>query len=521
MNHIVSKAGSWRPCTRLSKSLKEQLPDAVPRDEDVLTPHDTDHPPKHSVQPLAKASIPDVPAKLAKRQLEDIDQLSVKRRRLSTEVEGKRAKSVDETTTIQHPKPKPAHAAFLKNFVESSHIDPRSGSLDSFVSDWLESLGSDQNTRCRSDSCPNPLDSESVPGEVARSAPQMDRLARPLRPVSTGSWPRADIGSISEVPSDTTGITSGPSRAFGRSLVEDPFYREMNLAANNIYMRPPYEEFPEEVADLVNYVGRGRDSPGPSPDQVRQDSNLAAFLWMGAGEPQVEQYFGTHIFPYPGITESLQRSDRQPMAKSSVPNVGSKFKVSTPVPDMIYGYNRQGAFPGQQAQLISMGTEMAANTQDLLYPFFVIEFKGEGPSGSGSLWAATNQCLGGAASCVNIATRLNHHLEQQCKSDGVRSVDSVAFSIAMNGTDARLYISWKHDEHKYHTTIVENFLLQKPEDYIRFRKYVRNILDWGRERRLVQIRSSLDALLEEGRKRACEAANPRPPPSDSGVMQVI
>ena len=74
------------------------------------------------------------------------------------------------------------------------------------------------------------------------------------------------------------------------------------------------------------------------------------------------------------------------MAKHIVPDFGSKLKVSIPVPDMLYGYNCLRAFPQQQAQLRSIGNEMIANTQGLLYPFFVIEFKADSPRGSGSMW---------------------------------------------------------------------------------------------------------------------------------------
>jgi hypothetical protein len=80
------------------------------------------------------------------------------------------------------------------------------------------------------------------------------------------------------------------------------------------------------------------------------------------------------------------------MSKHAVPDVGSKVKVSIPMPDLLYGYNRLGAFTR------SMGMEMVANSNGLVYPFFVIEFKADGPSGSGSLWVATNQCLGGSTS---------------------------------------------------------------------------------------------------------------------------
>lgn len=73
--------------------------------------------------------------------------------------------------------------------------------------------------------------------------------------------------------------------------------------------------------------------------------------------------------------------------------MNSKFKVSTPGPDLLYGYKRGPAFPRQQAQLISMGAEPVANTARLLYPFFVVEFNGDG----GIMLVATNQSLGGSA----------------------------------------------------------------------------------------------------------------------------
>jgi hypothetical protein len=199
------------------------------------------------------------------------------------------------------------------------------------------------------------------------------------------------------------------------------------------------------------------------------------------------------------------------MAKRAVPDVGSKLKVSTPYPDMLYGYNSLGAFPQQQAQLRTMTNEMIANTQDLLYPFFVIEFKADGPGGSGSLWVATNQCLGGSTSCVNIAEGLNHHLRQG-NSKEVQPINSAAFSIAMNGTEARLYVSWKHNELDYYMKHVDSFLLQKPLDHIEFRKHVLNIIFWGRDERLNKIRDSLNSLLEESRKAASQIAKSRPPP---------
>lgn len=105
----------------------------------------------------------------------------------------------------------------------------------------------------------------------------------------------------------------------------------------------------------------------------------------------------------------------------------------------------------------------------------------------------------------------------RCKSDKVQLIDSAAFSIAINATEARLYISWKYDELKYYTRKVDSFLLQSPEHYLQFRKYVRNIIDWGKDKRLKEIRDSLDNLLEENRKTASQLAKSRPPPSDDSA----
>ena len=173
--------------------------------------------------------------------------------------------------------------------------------------------------------------------------------------------------------------------------------------------------------------------------------------------------------------------------------------ASTPVPNLLYGYDRLNAFTAaQQTQLISIGTEMVASNDPpgLLYPFLAVQFKGD----DDKMWAATNQCLGGSVSSVKVAEHLNRELER-CTSGDVRPVSSAAFSIAMNGSEARLYISWKHDELDYYMTYVRGFLLQDPEHFIEFRKHVRSIVDWGNGRRLKEIRDSLDSLLDESGER--------------------
>ncbi len=87
----------------------------------------------------------------------------------------------------------------------------------------------------------------------------------------------------------------------------------------------------------------------------------------------------------------------------------------------------------------------------------------------------------------------------------------------MDNNTAQLYISWKEDDLSYYLQRVDAFLLSRPEDFKSFRKQVRNILDWGKDTRLNQIRDALDIILEENRKKAAERAKTRPPPSDGSA----
>jgi len=467
------------------------------------------------------------PVQTAKRRLDatsESGQLPAKRARLAqTDSQrpqvGETAEQADKAT-LQQPKPNPPKLpSFLKDFVDPVYPHPRPESLYASVSEWLESVGSHREKRCRSESHFHRLGKDPVSRQLARSAPEMgctqdaDGFVVPPTPASTGSRSyQADADAGSVVPLDVP----SSSRSAGRSLVEDTFYRSRNLAVNGIYLRSSCEQFPEHIAGLIDYVRKDRDSPGPTLDQVWQDVSLEQ-LEMGAGEPQVEKYFQSTVFYDPQLGDDLDRSDRQPMSRYAVPTTGSKLRVSNPIPDTLYGYNN-GAFPRQQTQLISMGTDMSANNQGLLYPFFAIDFKGDGSGGTGSLWVATNQCLGSSTSCVNIAERLNRHL-RDCKSDEIQSINSAAFSVAMNGIEARLYISWKHNDLDYYMRRVKSFLLQEPEHYIEFRKYVRNIIDWGKDKRFNEIRASLDKLLEEGRKRTSEAAKSCQPPPDGSATR--
>jgi len=56
---------------------------------------------------------------------------------------------------------------------------------------------------------------------------------------------------------------------------------------------------------------------------------------------------------------------------------------------------------------------------------------------------------------------------------------------------------------------VNNFLLQRPDHYVEFRKYILNITDWGKDKHLKEIQTLLDSLLEDGKMKTSEVAKSR------------
>ncbi|CAK7244995.1 MAG: hypothetical protein STHCBS139747_006561 [Sporothrix thermara] len=226
-------------------------------------------------------------------------------------------------------------------------------------------------------------------------------------------------------------------------------------------------------------------------------------VFEGTDEANVEKLYTNEIFRMrKGIDDVLQTSNRQLMNRKTVPFVKKDpvteepvAKYKTPAPDLMFGYNTLHGFPDSQHQTLlgkkNVGFAATTNKNPLVFPFLVVEFKGT----NGDIMVAVNQCLGGSASCVNIVEKLNRQLREETEGETV-SVDSTAFSIAMNGELARIHVSWKHDDLDFYMSPTASYLLSDADHFLLFRKVVRNILDWGKNERLEAIRKSLGALLE-------------------------
>lgn len=431
---------------------------------------------------------------------------------------------VDKQTTLQQPKPKRPYASFLKDFVDP--VPPnRTESVHTFVSEWLESVGSDREKRCRSESHLHHSDDDALPR--SRSAPEMgytrdaDGFAVPPTPASTGSGSRRPSAADdrSQLSATSASGSSTPS-----SSVRHRMYRQNNLEFNHIYVQHPAAPLPDVISSHVDDMLRAeRDSPELSSDELKQNMYRLDALAAGCDEDDVAAFLNDIIFPNPktdptyGPTTGLMSSSSAPMSQHLVPaDPASPYRVTQPKPDKLYGYlgSENSAFTRPQLLAQTMlhprnRDYPAATSQGLRFPFFAIEFKAAGGT-RGDLWVATNQCAGASAACLNAVEQLNTTLKHQ----SVQLVDNLSYCIAVDNNVAQLYISWKEDDLNYFLQRVDAFLLSSPEHFKNFRKQVRNILDWGKDTRLEQIRNALDTILEESRKKAAERAKTRQPPSD-------
>lgn len=418
------------------------------------------------------------------------------------------AQSIQQPKALRSKRP---YTSFLQDFVDQPSWSAapkryRPESVDKFVTQWVESVSESEAYRerhCRSDTIFNCSDGDLISRKLTQFVPNnvdnnrdAQEIIKPFKPAAIS---RSSAQSVRTSDADTSTKDTGKSGKSSKNKVENPSYREVNLAFNNVYMRERWEQFPAHITSLLDYVGRGRDSPGPTPESIWRNEKLVN-LTKGATEAKVETHFQSQLFSC--FTDPTTQSVRTPMAKHAVPNTHRTFKISNPCPDLLFGYDRGKAFPQLEAPLESMVYELPSNVELLTYPFFVVELKGDSPSGAGSLWAATNQCLGGSASCVNLAEMFNDKF-RECKNNENQLINSAVFSVAMNATEARLFITWKHEDHKtYYLQDVKSFLLSDVDHYLLFRRYVRNIVDWGTDQRLKEIRDSMDKFSKESRKRA-------------------
>ncbi|CAJ2510568.1 Uu.00g095370.m01.CDS01 [Anthostomella pinea] len=522
MNSGVSKARTRRSRVQLSKALQETLLDAVANDTAgrLVNPSGTELPQSYREQsPGSGDPAGDtIPTQARKRRLDTTESNPSPANRARLTRPDTQQPGVDDEKAEQAGKPKPnppkhPYASFLKDFVEPVHPAAGPASIHNFVSEWLESVGSDREKQSRSDSHLHHLDDVPISRQLARSAPEMghtrdaDRFMLPPTPASTRS--RRSYQATEDSASST-------------ASVRHPSYRQNNLNSNGIDIRHANTQLPGHISSHVETLRAERDSPSPS-EQISGYLDRMEDLQRGCTEADVEEFFTDTVFPKNwdlayGRSAGLESAKSSLMSSHLIPNnPESQFKVSGPKPDLLYGYSgalrdrafTQPQFLAQEALHPRNARFGEATAQGLRFPFFAIEFKAAGGT-RGDLWVATNQCAGASSACLEAVNQLNTSLPNH---PSVQRIDNLSYCIAMDNNTAQLYVSWKEDDLNYSLQRVNAFLLSDPEHFKNFRKHVRNILDWGKDTHLAQIRDALDTILEENRNKAAGHAKSRQPPS--------
>ncbi|KAK0719402.1 hypothetical protein B0H67DRAFT_485510 [Lasiosphaeris hirsuta] len=273
-------------------------------------------------------------------------------------------------------------------------------------------------------------------------------------------------------------------------------YRNHCLAHNHIYIQHPLIPLPDTIATHVEQLARILPKVHDlTPDIVASAVWKLEELGLQCYEGEVTDLLRKYFFPEDPTTTGLKATAGIPMARHLIP----RFLLAPhPVPqlrlDLLYGY------PGDmftEAQHLALGTLheqvkfFPQACSNLLLPFLIIEFKAAAGT-RGNLWAATNQCAGGSAACLQAAGQLNAVLaEVGCSG----CLPNLCYSLAVDNNLAQLYVSWKDDMGSFYMQRVDSFLLLNPEHFVSFRQRVLAILEWGAGARLHDVRLALDVIL--------------------------
>ncbi|KAI1358143.1 hypothetical protein F5Y08DRAFT_351173 [Xylaria arbuscula] len=274
--------------------------------------------------------------------------------------------------------------------------------------------------------------------------------------------------------------TSGNTTRSGESSsILNPHYRNHYLKPNNINFLSVMDRVPEAQQTLVRNMLKSTNKSFAlsNPNISHLENNVA--------ESDVETFFNTGCTEHKILLDDyliLATHKRLPMLSEAVPNVSEK-RLITPTPNLLSGYHNS-AFE-DDIQLLAL--ERVANGKDLLYPFLAIHFVGE----KGNMWNATNQCLGALATSTNLVEQLNIRLLQSGRPQ-CNLINSTTWGLAMNGAEARLFVCWKQGE-MFQIRTVQCIHFRGSSLHTLWH-FVENILKWGTDERLEEIRGGLKEL---------------------------
>ncbi|KAM3560091.1 hypothetical protein MY1884_003129 [Beauveria asiatica] len=407
--------------------------------------------------------------------------------------------------------------------------EPATDEAAAFLVEAGESSKVDQvNTRARARASSEPSMARGGDGRSGQPpTPLTKKSARFLQDLASQDFSQAYTAASRPVTPSRGASYRTVGTPSTSSLVDAEHDRRLNLARHNgIRMRAPDSPLPSDLQALVESLDL--QQPPPAPTAADENSNKmiqARNNYLSKPlKTSIRPMFDGCIFPQPSIGNLLLRIDSLIMYKATVAikatladskkldeKARQYSKLSTPVPDILYGYFIEGLTEETQDLLTAtLGDVSVVNTENMVLPFLIVEFKGDG----GSMWSCVNQCLGGSAACVNVGRRLNTKLVTK---DQNPSFNSAVFSIAMNQEHANLYVSWRPKSDpvaesdsaaesdppaEYYMQRIGLFATEDMHHHLILQRAVRKIIDWGMGSRLDEIRESLGLAGSKKRKQS-------------------
>ncbi|VUC19947.1 unnamed protein product [Clonostachys rosea] len=352
---------------------------------------------------------------------------------------------------------------------ESTHIvNPRPIGPRQLVKDWLEGIPASGPERGGSQS-------------GSRLSERLAAMA-PSQPTISGLCARMDIDQPSSFQSNNS----------YQALAQRPGYRD-TLMINGIQTIPSEQELPENIRQMLKDILPQEPLQFPILDQPKYHK-LRNMAIEGTKEAQVGLFLSS---------ESLSKAtdDRydlvyglsQLLERWRVPTTNHEDRVSTPKPDYYLGYPSK-AFPKNNLDVLKR-----IDSSEIKFPFLEIEYKGDGSNSFGRLWVATNQCLGGTATFLNILDYLKVQLNYRSLKTESEALEPIVFSVVTNGTEARLFVSFSDEKGNFKMSLIRGFLFYQDQGFEKLDAYLTKIIEWGVETRLGHIKNALKTLSDSYR----------------------
>ena len=417
---------------------------------------------------------------------------------------------------ITCPRPQRSLKRKAQEFSESDGHPAKRQLIQLWIDETLDTSATRPVSRSRSDTFlimskrDDKYSGGSTDGHCRRS---QSNLFTPLTPASMAppAIPPA-FGQSRQSPSDTScpesvtsqskkssvknpcmeSFTSDSGQGGGhKNRTRQPDYRN-DIARHGISIADRHTGLPEALGSVpMDIITRTRNSPELNEEQVRRiQNNLAASA--NVSEPVFNIRFQTTgLLPDFDFHRASSLASDTLFSREPVPHKNDLGipHVATPKPDFAYGV-AESVFSDRERGLTShpLLHPYAAPTTDCLFPFFTVELKS--PSRGGTIWAAENQNAGSGAHSVNSLHTLYEYTKTQRK---VELAKTFVFSCCVDYTSAHIYVHWCSDEKErlHVSSYLQQYNFHQPRDVMDFRTTIRNIIEYGVDNRLKEIKSAL------------------------------